>query len=350
MVTMQDVADRAQVSIATVSFVVNGTKRVTTSTRERVESAMRELGFARNPIGAALARGRTRIVAMLFPALERPLSLTAAAFFTSASRRARERGYDLVMWPIGNDAEQIAVLARSGLVDGVLLMEVQLDDPRVAALVEHDVEFAMIGRTADPSALPYVDIDMSSSVDAAYAQLTAEGHEDIAFLHSASPSYDHALVSRATRAYRELTERHGHPTTFISCEETPGDGRRVGERFAVDHPDTTAVIILNEHAAPGLVAGLARGGLDVPRDVSIISLGSSAYMAEMTDPPLTYLRTPGTELGELGLDALIDRVENARTPRPQILLPCELVPGGTVAAAAPVRHPHGPYVRTSPRV
>lgn len=339
MVTMKDVADRAEVSIATVSFVVNGTKRVTEATRERVEAAMRELGFARNPIGAALARGRTRILAMLFPALERPLSLTASAFFTSASRRARHRGYDLVMWPIGNDAEQIAVLARSGLVDGVLLMEVQLEDPRVAALVEHKVEFAMIGRTADPSALPYVDIDMSSSVEAAYAQLIAEGHEDIAFLASASPAYDHALVWRAMRAYREVTERHGHPTTLIACDEMPGDGRRIGERFAADYPDTTAVIILNEHAAPGLVAGLTHAGLDVPADVSLISLGSSAYMAEMTEPQLTYMRTPGTELGELGLDALVDRLEDTQGPLPQVLLPCELVLGGTVAAAGPRRTP-----------
>lgn len=336
MATMQDVADRAQVSIATVSYVVNATKRVKDSTRERVETAMRELGFARNPIGAALASGRTRIVAMLFPVLERPLSPTAASFLTSASRRARERGYDLVLWPIGNDADQIAVLARTGLVDGALLMEVQLEDPRVAALVEHDVEFAMIGRTEDPTSLPYVDIDIAASIETAYAHLVEHGHRDIALLVSASPSYDHGLVSRARQTYRAVAERRGEPASFLTCDETPRAGRHLAERFDAQHRDTTAVIVMNEHAAPGFVTGLTHAGIRVPEDLSLLSVGTSAYMAEMTDPPLTFMRTPGTELGEWGVDAIIDRIETPGSPLPQRLLTCEFVPGDTVVA--PRRH------------
>ena len=70
MVRMQDVAERANVSIATVSFVVNGTKRVSETTRVRVESAMSELGFTRNAVARALASKRSRLIALLFPALD----------------------------------------------------------------------------------------------------------------------------------------------------------------------------------------------------------------------------------------------------------------------------------------
>ena len=334
MATMQDVANRAQVSIATVSFVVNGTKRVTDATRERVEQAMRELGFRRNPVGAALASGRTRITALLFPVLERPLSHTAVTFFTSASRRARERGYDLVLWPIGTDIEHIDLLARGGLVDGVLLMEVQLEDPRVAALADQNVPFAMIGRTEDPSALPYVDIDMAASMRDALRRLEDLGHRDIAFVRSPNPTYNHGAVSRAHDAYLKAMEERGAPPTVITCEELPHEGRLLGERFAAEHPALTAVILMNEHAAPGFMTGLARAGVRAPADLSVLSLGSSAYMAEMTDPPLTYLRTPGPELGELGFDALAARLEDPERAPTQTLVPCDFVAGGTIGPRA----------------
>ena len=68
--TMQDVADRAGVSIATVSFVVNNTKRVTPETRARVEQAMQDLGFRRNLVARALASRRTRIIALVLAALD----------------------------------------------------------------------------------------------------------------------------------------------------------------------------------------------------------------------------------------------------------------------------------------
>jgi DNA-binding LacI/PurR family transcriptional regulator len=333
MATMRDVAERAGVSIATVSFVVNGTKRVTDATRERVEAAMRELGFRRNPVGAALANGRTRIIALLFPTLERTLSHTAVAFFTSAARRARERGYDLILWPIGSDIEHIDVLARGGLVDGVILMEVKLSDPRVAALATNEVPFAMIGRTADPAALPYVDVDMTTSASEAYERLAALGHRDIVYIYSEGALYDHGADARARRAYRETAEAHGTPAVLIPCAEHPTAGRELGERFAAEHPETTAVILFNEHAAPGFMAGLAHAGARIPQDLSVLSLGSSAYMSAMTDPPLSYLRSPGPELGELGFDAILQRLTAPEDPPMQALQPCEYVPGGTMAAA-----------------
>lgn len=294
---------------------------------------MRELGFRRNPIGAALANGRTRIVALLFPVLERSLSHTAVAFLSSASRRARERGYDLIMWPIGTDTEHIDVLARGGLVDGVILMEVQLEDPRVNALADNDVPFAMIGRTEEPSALPYVDIDMATSTREAIDRLAALGHRDIAFVYSSSPEYDHGAVSRARGAYLAATDERGLRQTLSSSEEHPAEGRILGERFAREHPEVTAVIIMNEHAASGFMRGLALTGVRVPEDVSVLSLGSSSYMAEMSDPSLTYMRTPAPELGELGFDALERRLADPSGAPMQTLLPCTFVRGDTLAPA-----------------
>ncbi len=123
MVTMRDVAKRAGVSIATVSFVLNDTKPVTPATRQRIEQAMTELGFRRNVVARALASRRTRIIAMAYPALDHRFGFSAAEFFTSAADAARKQDYHLVLWPVGNDGGELTELVgqctgRRGRADG----------------------------------------------------------------------------------------------------------------------------------------------------------------------------------------------------------------------------------------
>lgn len=348
MVTMHDVAKRASVSIATVSFVLSGAKPISAATRERVETAMRELGYRRNPVGVALARGRTNIIALLYPALQRPVSGTVMDFFTSAAARAQERGLNLVLWPISNDANEAAALARTGLVDGVLLMEVQMDDERVDALLPGTTPFALIGRTRDPAGLTYVDVDFETSMSEAVAALADLGHSQIAFITGnwgADHLEGHGAAERSRACFvAEMSLRGVENPLILPCPENSWDGRRLGRTLAEQHPEVTALVLMNEHAAPGLVMGLRDAGVSVPSDMSIISIGSSAHMAGMADPPLSYMRTPAVELGRLGVDAIIERIENAGAEPPAVLLACEMQPGDSLAPPR-VRAP-GPATAT----
>ena len=133
--TMREVADAAGVSIATVSFVVNNSKRVAPETRERIERVMAELGFRQNVVARALASRRTRIIALVYPMLEHPLGGSGSEFITSAAQAASAAGYHLVVWPVGNDRDELTALVGQKLVDGVVLMKVQLDDAYRQALV-----------------------------------------------------------------------------------------------------------------------------------------------------------------------------------------------------------------------
>src|ERR1700704_5984403 len=161
---MRDVAERAGVSTATVSFVINGTKRVAPDTHARIVQAMDELGFRRNVLARALASRRTRIIALLSPVLDDHIGRTGMSIVISAARAARDHGYRLVLSPVSNDGREMKELLTDGLLDGVLLMEVQMDDQRVERLTELGGTFALIGRTRDPSDLAYVDIDFDRTV------------------------------------------------------------------------------------------------------------------------------------------------------------------------------------------
>jgi DNA-binding LacI/PurR family transcriptional regulator len=335
-VTMQNVADRAGVSIATVSFVVNSTKNVSPKTRERIETAMRELGFRRNAVARALASRRSHIIALLFPALDHPLETTSIRFVTSAAETASELGYHLVLWPSHYDAEEVRELTGQGLVDGVILMEVLLDDPRVPPLIESNTPFGLIGRTRDPSQLAHVDIDFDKMVEDSVAYLVSLGHHEIAFVIGRATSdmqRDYGPVARTEAAYIRVAHEYGLDSDLIYCDKTFVAGREVAGQVLERNPQTTGILVMNELAAFGIVAGLNDRGLSVPGDISLLSLSTSPTMGTSYQPELSTMDSPGIELGRLAVEALINRLENGPVPDEPQLLPCILTVRETTGPA-----------------
>jgi DNA-binding LacI/PurR family transcriptional regulator len=294
---------------------------------------MEELGFRRNMVARALASRRTRVIALLYPALQQRLSGTAVKFFTSAAKTAGDLGYTLVLWPVSNDAEQVTDLTAGGLVDGVLLMQVQLDDPRVDRLVESGTPFAMIGRTRDPDGFTFVDIDSENTTIAALDYLSGLGHRSIALLTSdggaALPHFGPTERTRETYL-REMRSR-GLDPVLLECGETPADGRKAASDLLDQAPDTTAVMVLNENAAFGLLNGLRQLGVSVPADLSILSVGSSPEIAAIADPELTLMISPADELGRMGVEALVDRLEGREERGNHALVMCALREGSSTA-------------------
>lgn len=318
---MKDVAERAGVSIATVSFVVNNTKRVTPDTRERIERAMTELGFRRNIVARALASRRTRIIALVYPALEHSLRGSAMDFISSAAQAASDADYHLVVWPDRGDIGQLTALVGQGLVDGVLLMEVTLDDPRVEKLRSLKFPFAAIGRTRDPSGLHCVDIDFDASLGVALDYLQGLGHRKIVFVSGArdeASAKTYGPHVRTVEAYLKVAaERDFEPVVMVS-RQSATSGRTIAQHLATAAPDATAVVVRDEAAAAGLVAGLQSRGLGVPADISVLSLLTSHEMASVCHPPLTIVTSPGRELGRLGVEALLRQLHVGQPTVPDL--------------------------------
>jgi DNA-binding LacI/PurR family transcriptional regulator len=327
MATMQQVADRAGVSIATVSFVVNGTKHISASTKDRVLRAIDELGFEPSPIARALASRRTQVIAMLIPLAERDFN----SFVTGAVTAAAERGYKLILWPIGEDPRrEVSTLIASRMADGVLLMEVQLDDERVDRLVELGSEFALIGRTRDPAQHSYVDIDFESATELAVDHLVQLGHSDIALVTQSFdiPSFvNYAPPIRVAETFTAVAESRGVAHGIFAAEGDPGVGRRLASQIFRERPDTTAIVVMNNDVTFGLVSGLGRLGKEVPKDVSILSLATSDRMASLSDPQLTRLVAKGDELGRSAALALIDRLNDPTAAPIHELIACDFREG-----------------------
>ncbi|MDP9796663.1 DNA-binding LacI/PurR family transcriptional regulator [Catenuloplanes nepalensis] len=322
---MADVARRAKVAVSTVSYALNGTRPVAKATAERIHRAMDELGYRPNALARGLASKRSRNVALIFPMLERGLGLTEMEFVSAAAETAGELGYHLVLWstPLG-DTDLLTKLTRQGLVDGVVIMEVHLEDVRIEMLRRAGVPFCMIGRTGENGDDSFADIDFESTIRDAVAHLRALGHERIGFVNHSRASFDagYGPSVRAARAFEEATDGSG---VSRFCDDSPTAGREIWRELSASAPGMTGLIVMNERASAGVLAAIAQQGARVPEDFSVLSVASSERVAEMTYPPLTTFHPPAAELGRLGVQVLIDRLEGREVPLLQQLIPCRLV-------------------------
>ncbi|AMM22183.1 LacI family transcriptional regulator [Frondihabitans sp. PAMC 28766] len=333
---MQEVATHAGVSIATVSFVVNNTKKVSPATRERVQASMAALGFRNNAIARALASKRTRIIALLVPSVEHRMRVTALEFFTAAAARASDLGYHLVLWPVETTGDDLTDLISSGLVDGVILMEVKMEDPRIDKLAELKVPFTSIGRTRHPDALPYVDIDFEATVRDSLDYLEGLGHRRFGLVIEdleGTPMAGYAPHLRAEATFRALCEERGLVGTVVSCGPSAPGGRQAARDLLVADPDVTAALIMKDDSTFGLLSGLAAAGRRVPDDISVLSLATSSEAGAQHDPPLSTMNAPGRVLGKLAAEALIRQLDGPATELPHVLLPCVLHVAGSTGPA-----------------
>ncbi|NRG41018.1 LacI family DNA-binding transcriptional regulator [Rathayibacter sp. VKM Ac-2835] len=329
MATMQDVARRAGVSIATVSFVVNATKPVSPETAARVREAMRELGYRPHALARALARRRSMMIAIVYPLVpSRPLN-TATTFLAGAAEAAAENGYSIVLWPTVGGSEKLADLRADGLLDGVVLMQVTSEDQRVAILRDSGTPFALLGRTRDPSALDWVDIDFEGMVEEALERLAAQGHRRIALVLGPEGGADFGPYARTREAFEGAAAAQGLSTVLLHCEETPAGGRALAR--SLDPEAATAVLVINGGAAVGFAHELRHRGVRVPEDLSIVLLASDPDVADLADPALDVLVAPGHALGRRGVEALLARLADPAAPLLQERIGGPWRPGGSVA-------------------
>ncbi len=338
MATMRDVANLAQVSLSTVSYSINNTRPISAATRLRIERAMRELDFRPNQIARSLASRRSNILALTFPGTENALGSTIMEFVTGAAEVARERGSHLVVWPYAPDqADEMLQMSRQGLADGVIVMEVRRDDPRVRLLGEHQIPLTMIGRSDDSADIRCVDIDFDATAETAVAHLVELGHTEITLLNHSAASRDHGCgpTLRIAEGFTGAMASRGMVGEILWCDETPLAGRSAMDELMSRRPETTAMIAMNENAVIGAVSGLATHDRTVPQNFSVLSVVTSPMMAQMVEPRLTALHSPGADLGRLGVQNLLDQLDGRHPTDAPTLLPCRWEAGHSTGPVPP---------------
>ncbi|MDP9795192.1 DNA-binding LacI/PurR family transcriptional regulator [Catenuloplanes nepalensis] len=337
MGSLRDVAKRANVAVSTASAALNGTRPVAAETKRRVKAAAAELGYRPNVLARGLVSKRTRILALHYPAPASGFGLTEMQFATGAAAAASELGYHLLLSPENADPlEELRYLTGTGLLDGVLLMEVRLDDERVALLTGENVPFALIGRTRHPDELWFADIDFARLGTDVVEHLTGLGHRAMAFINHTRDAYtgEYGPVVRIGEEIAAAAKEAGMSYADGFDADTAEQGRAAFDELMRTHPETTAVAVFSDQAVVGVLAAVEGQKKRVPDDLTVLMVLTSAQVAAMFRPRLTTLEPPSLELGRRGAQMLIEQLadDTAGPPPGGELVPCRLVVGDSSAA------------------
>jgi DNA-binding LacI/PurR family transcriptional regulator len=320
--TMADVARLAGVSSSTVSYALTGARPISQATRDRIQHAMDDLGYTPNAFARGLKSKRSKIIALLFPRDGRDLGLSSLEYILGASDHAQDLGYHLLLWTTEVDAlDDLARLARQGLVDGALLMEVRLRDLRLEVLQAGGLPFAMIGRTADPVGVDFTDTNFEQCARVAVDHLVHQGHRHLGFVNL------NALTIRSGRSnairLRDGIVRAaldtGTAMTVLSCESSIVGGREAFAELLRRDPAATAVIAFNEQAVPGVMSAATESGRRIPQDFSVLSVDMPAQAALMTTPTMTTVGPTAAGMGRAAAEMLIRRLEGDLSAVSQVL-------------------------------
>jgi DNA-binding LacI/PurR family transcriptional regulator len=320
--TLEDVAARAGVSRATASRVVNGGARVAAATRQAVEQAVDELGYAPNRAARSLARQSTDTVALVVS--EPSTRMFADPFFAGTIRGIagglRASRYQLVLLMTQNDADRDRVeqhLLR-GNADGVLLLSVRADDPIPSRLVEAGIPCVLAGRPAKGLGVGFVDADNEGGAYQAVRHLVGRGCRTIATV--AGPADMAPGADRLAGWARALTEADHPvlPSLVARGDFTPPGGAAAASELLDRHPELNGVFVASDLMAIGVLEALRRAGRRVPDDVAVVGFDDSE-LARSSVPPLTTIRQPLDELGRTMAELLVGQLDDGTDPEGVVL-------------------------------
>jgi DNA-binding LacI/PurR family transcriptional regulator len=286
--TISDIARLAGVSKGAVSYALNGRPGVSADTRERILAIAEELGWYPNRAARALSAARADACGLL---LARPANTLALEpffmeFIAGVESELSSQSVALMIQLVDNVEDEIAVYRRwwgEHRVDGVLVVDLRIDDPRIAALASLGLPAVVVGGPVAGGTLPAAWHDEASAVVEAVRYLAALGHERIAQVAGVE---DFAHTQRRTRAFRAVVEEMGLVGETMSTDYSPERGARVTRKLLSSSSPPTAMIFDSDLlAVTGL--GVARHmGFSVPEDVSIVSWDDS-LISQVVHPPLT---------------------------------------------------------------
>jgi len=181
-VTITDVAQRAGVSRSTVSYVLSGSRPISPETRRRVAQAIEELQFRPHAGARSIRSGRNGVIAMALPMVHGPHNQVQMPYVWAALTAAQDLGFKMLMLTDDDGESAIRDSVTGSQVDGVMLMEVQRNDPRVPLLGSLKCPAILVGTPDDPARLPFADFDTALAGRLCAEHLLELGHRGVGYL------------------------------------------------------------------------------------------------------------------------------------------------------------------------
>lgn len=334
--TLHTVAKRAGVSIATVSKVVNGVEYgIAKATSDKVQSAIEELGYRPNRAGRGLRTLRRSIIGMAI--VDSSPTFLADPFITNLvaglSNHLSDHGYGLLLHGIRPNQVKESFLVRESVVDGLcVLLSGSAMARRANMTLFSGLNQPMIVFQDKPNRLELPDTCFVNQDDFGGA-LTIANHiiqKNITTAFIIIPSLIWPAVSRRIRALFDVLSKDGVKIKIIRCSENSAEAVASSLSTHIDKLGLPDIIIgANDRLATSAIKLLNRLGLRIPKDVAVSGFNAFEQFGFLSTN-LTSAHSPAYELGNLGGQLLLDRLNTGAFSETEYTLPVDFVPGSTV--------------------
>ncbi|MDF3144820.1 MULTISPECIES: LacI family DNA-binding transcriptional regulator [unclassified Streptomyces] len=322
MVKITDVARHAGVSPSTVSYVVSGKRPISEETRRRVEESIRELGYRPHAGARALAGRRSNVLALMVPLRAGINVPVVMQFAVSVVTTARQYDHDVLLLTQEEGEEGLRRVVDTALVDALIVMDVQLNDPRLPLLRGLDRPSVMIGFPAASEGLTCIDLDFMAAGEACVEHLARLGHRVVALVGSPPEVYVRgtAFAHRVVQGFTSAADRGRLASAVHPCEASPAAARAVAEQLLREQPALTGVVVHNEAILEPLIDAFEQLGLRVPGDLSVTAICPDE-LAESLRVPVTSIALPAAEVGARAVELLVKKLDGKGVSEATLLAP-----------------------------
>lgn len=326
-ITIKEVADLAGVSISTVSRVLNDLDRVSDETRAKVKGAAEELGYIRNGLAASMKTGSTKMIVVVVPDI---INEYYTAVIQGVEDIAVERGYYTLVFSTGDSLvkEQELLNGKFGkMVDGAVVIPAH---DNMEFFREFEKPVVIVDRYIPGSKMDAVVINNLKGSYLLTKELLEAGHRDISIL--IGPQTFNIGQERMKGFLKAMDEYHipVSPDYIRDCTWYEESGyENTMKLLSMDHPPT-AIFATNNLLCLGAMEAVADRGLKIGTDISLVGFDDN-ILAKYMSPGVTVVRRATIEMGRLGAEKLINRLQGKRDRYSRkIVMDVELIRRGSV--------------------
>ena len=334
MITIKDVAKHAQVSVTTVSHVVNNTRFVSDAARERVQRAVAELKFVPSALARGLKSNRTHTIGMMIPNNANPYF---AEIIRGIEDTCLQAGFNVILCNSDDEPLKQSTYVRllsEKQVDGLIVVSSGADDELIETLRAAPMPQVVVDREIDDLPADLVEVNHEAGGHLATQHLLALGHRRIACI--AGPQALPPARQRVAGYHRALHDAGVKVDDRLlrRVDFTSAGGFAAMRSLLEAKRRPSAVFASNDLMAIGAICAAASAGLRIPQDLSVIGFDDIA-LAAYSNPPLTTIAQPKHQTGELAARLLMERIATPGLAlRREILEPTLCLRASTAAFGA----------------
>ena len=317
--TIKDVATRANVSVATVTRVVNNLDGYSDETKEKVLEAIKELGYQRNAIARGLVTKTTKTIGVLIPIVSAYLY---AEILNGIEEKANENGYGIFLCNTGvNGVRAVNYIKMLGerQVDAIIVVSLTINDEYYNLLNSLKIPYILVSTLSYKYKIPYIKVDDQQAAYTATQFLIEKGHTKIALISGGKED----KISGITRVngYRNALQDYDiniNENIIKYGDFTYNSGIMCMEDLLQEKEDFTAVFATSDEMALGALSVMHRNKIEVPEKISIIGYDNT-LIAQMSNPPLTTVAQPLYEMGVKAFAKILSVLETGNSGDNMIL-------------------------------